>query len=146
MGPMHLTLLCIHSLCTESLRRMCWGWQFTFMMIYISMLFHSLTFVILLALNSVQYYKMAPYVFWTLFLFIIPLFRPEYVFQVWQWAQRSFFKFSTANFKVNIHAKCYTNVFLAFFMYFPKMFGLKDLVTPRFCSVVKTTPTENAQI
>jgi hypothetical protein len=36
-------------------------------------------------------------------------------------------------------------VFLAFFMYFLKMLGLKGLVTPSFCSGVKTPPTENAQ-
>jgi hypothetical protein len=53
---MHLTLLCIHSLCTESLLQMCWQAAMCQVMrlthyfkFYddISMLFHSLTFVIL---------------------------------------------------------------------------------------------------
>jgi hypothetical protein len=79
-----------------------------------------------------------------MYLFIIPLFRPEYISST---TMSTDIKFSTANFKAKHSCKVLTlmEVFSAFFMYFLKMLGLKDLVTPVSVQGVKTPPTENAQ-
>jgi hypothetical protein len=63
------------------------------------------------------------------YFFTIPLFRPEYISSM---TMSTDLKFTTANFKAKHSCKVLTEMefFLAFFMYFLKMLGLKGLVTP----------------